>query len=238
MFRTTARIYDLIYEAAGKDYVAESAELRQVIESHHPRAASLLDVACGTGGHLRHLLAWYDVAGVDLDHAMLREARDRLTPAVPLVQADMRSFSLRRRFDAIVCLFSSIGYLPSVPDLETAIANMVNHLAPGGVLIIDGWVRPDAWRDPGSVHVVVAETPALRVVRVSRSHREGRRTTLEMHHLVADQQSIQHLVDEHSLTLFAPTEYAAALTRAGLSFHVLASPMADRDRYVAVRTHE
>jgi SAM-dependent methyltransferase len=237
VFRTTAHVYDLIYEAAGKDYAAESAELHQLIQAHNPHASSLLDVACGTGAHLGHLLAWYEVAGVDVEPGMLAEARRRLPSTVPLIQADMRSFSLQRRFDAVVCLFSSVGYMPSVTDLEGAIANMAAHLARGGVLIVDGWVRPDAWRDPGSVHVVVAESADLRVVRVSRSRRDGRVTTLEMHHLVADQDKIEHLVDHHALTLFSPTEYEAALTGAGLSFKV-AIPVGDHDRYIAIRTHD
>jgi SAM-dependent methyltransferase len=236
MFRSTAHLYDLIYEAAGKDYAAESADLHDLISARNPTAASLLDVACGTGAHLAHLRAWYDLAGVDVDPAMLAQARRRLPEAVPLVEADMRSFSLGRRFDAVICLFSSIGYMSSVSELESAVAAMAAHLDSGGVLVLDGWVRPEAWREPGTVHVDVVEQPELSVVRVSRSHRDGRVTHLEMHHLVATLDGVDHLVDHHTLTLFAPGEYEAALARAGLAFEVMASPMAGRDRYVATAT--
>ena len=41
---------------------------------------------------------------------MLGIARHRL-PGVPLHLADMRDFDLPERFDAVTCLFSSIGYL-------------------------------------------------------------------------------------------------------------------------------
>ena len=235
MFRSTAHLYDLIYEAAGKDYAAESADLHDLISARNPTAASLLDVACGTGAHLAHLRAWYDLAGVDVDPAMLAQARRRLPEAVPLVEADMRSFSLGRRFDAVICLFSSIGYMSSVSELESAVAAMAAHLDSGGVLVLDGWVRPEAWREPGTVHVDVVEQPELSVVRVSRSHRDGRVTHLEMHHLVATLHGVDHLVDHHTLTLFAPEEYEAALAGAGLDFEVFPSPMPGRDRYVATK---
>ena len=48
MFRHTAHIYDLIYEAAGKDYAAESSAIRSLIQARNPEARNLLDVACGT----------------------------------------------------------------------------------------------------------------------------------------------------------------------------------------------
>ena len=73
-------------------------------------ARALLDVACGTGKHLERLAQDHSVEGMDLDAALLELALRRL-PGVPLHQADMTSFELGRRFDAVVCLFSSIGYV-------------------------------------------------------------------------------------------------------------------------------
>ncbi len=46
--------------------------------------------------------------------------------------------------DAVVCLFSSIGYMGSTDELDRAITTMTRHLDRGGCLIVDGWVRPDA----------------------------------------------------------------------------------------------
>jgi SAM-dependent methyltransferase len=232
-FSLSARVYDLLYAAAGKDYAAEASELHGLIQSRRPGAATLLDVACGTGAHLAHLRRWYDVAGVDVEPAMLAEARRRL-PGVALVEGDMRSFRLDRRVDAVVCLFSAVGYMPSTADLDAAIATMAELLAPGGVLVVDGWIRSDAWHDPGTVHVLSAQDGPLAVARVGVSSRDGRRTRLEMHHLVGTLTGVEHVVEHHDLTLFTDEDYRSAFWAAGLDVDVVASPHPDRDRYVGV----
>jgi dTDP-3-amino-3,6-dideoxy-alpha-D-glucopyranose N,N-dimethyltransferase/dTDP-3-amino-3,4,6-trideoxy-alpha-D-glucopyranose N,N-dimethyltransferase/N-methyltransferase len=235
VFRQTARVYDLIYEASGKDYGAESAVIDAIVQQRNPGARTLLDVACGTGGHLRHLQHSYDVTGVDLDPEMLQEARRHL-PTTRLIQADMRTFRLNARFDAVICLFSSIGYMRDVDELDQAVSTMARHVTPRGVLVVDGWVRPEAWRDGDPTHLDVAANETTKVARVGLTRRDGARTRLELHHLVGTADGIEHLVDVHELTLFAPEAYEAAFRRAGLVVEVVESPMADRDRYIGVRS--
>jgi dTDP-3-amino-3,4,6-trideoxy-alpha-D-glucopyranose N,N-dimethyltransferase len=232
--RRAAPWYDLIYAAEGKDYAAEADELHRVVLARAPEARTLLDVACGTGGHLVHLRRWFEVAGVDLDPAMLAEARAKL-PGVDLIEADMRSFDLGRRFDAVVCLFSAVGYLRTAAELDAAVAAMARHLEPGGVLVVDGWVRPDLWRGPVGTDVVVAPGESVTVVRAVLARRTGAQTHLEMQHLVVTEDSVEHFVDEHDLTLFEDSEYRGAFARARLAVETMPSPMPGRDRYVGTR---
>lgn len=234
MFSNTAPFYDLLYEASGKDYAAEASVVHDLIQARKPGARSLLDVGCGTGGHLRHLREWYAVTGLDSDPAMLAEARKHL-PDVLLIEADMRTFQVDATFEALICLFSSVGYLRDTGELHAALRTMADHLAPGGVLVLDGWVRPEAWVDGGSAHVEVAKRDAVQVVRMSRSERHGTTTRLEMHHLLATEAGIEHLVDHHELTLFSRADYEEALRGAGFAFEVTQSPMEGRDRYVGVK---
>ncbi|MFO7279833.1 MAG: hypothetical protein C0P77_005435 [Thermoanaerobacterales bacterium] len=147
----------------------------------------------------------------------------------------MRSFDLGRRFDAVTCLFRSIGYMPTVEDLSAAVATMARHLVDGGVLVVDGWVRPDAWRDPGTVQALAGGAGDLAAARVVRSRRTGDRTILVMHILVATPDRVEHLVETHELTLFADEGYRAAFAGAGLTVEVHPSPHPDRDRDVGLR---
>ncbi|HLX78199.1 MAG TPA: methyltransferase domain-containing protein [Acidimicrobiales bacterium] len=235
MFRSTAHIYDLLYAGIGKDYEAESAALDELIQACLPGASSLLDVGCGTGGHLRYLSDRYNVVGVDIDEGMLAEARRHL-PTATLIEGDMRNFELGRTFDAVVCLFSSIGYMADRDELRKAIRAMVDHLRPGGVLVVDGWVRPDKWRDSTSLHLDTASAEGMQIARISLTRREGNKTYLEMHHLIGSQAGIEYLIDHHALTLFETDEYRSAFGDAGMvGIEVVASPMSDRDRYVGTK---
>lgn len=231
MYRATAHVYDLIYAATGKDYAAEAAIVDEQVQARLPGARTLLDVACGTGRHLEHLRLSYDVAGVDIEPAMLDIARERL-PGVQLVEADMRTFDLDRSFDVVVCLFSAIAHMTSTDDLGRAVAGMVRHLTPGGVLVVDGFVRPDAWRADATTHVETAEADGIKVARCGRATRAGRAVHAEMHHLVATDAGVDHLVDHHELTLFEPSDYLDAFADAGLAAEIVESPYPDRDRYI------
>src|SRR6187399_585650 len=110
MFRESAELYDAIYSF--KDYAAEAAQIAALLRAVHPETRSILDVACGTGEHAHHLAVThgFDVDGLDLDAGLLRVARDK-HQAGSFFQADMSDFALEKRYDAVLCLFSSIAYL-------------------------------------------------------------------------------------------------------------------------------
>jgi ubiquinone/menaquinone biosynthesis C-methylase UbiE len=62
MYTQSARWYDAIYSF--KDYAVEAEKLRALTEERLGRGGGrLLDVACGTGEHLRHLRRHYEVEG-------------------------------------------------------------------------------------------------------------------------------------------------------------------------------
>ena len=126
----------------------------------------------------------------------------------------MDSFDIDERFDAVVCLFSSIGY---TGDLPGAIGSMARHLNPGGVLIVEPWLRPDQWV-AGHVQVLDQEADGIRLVRMTMSRVEGSQSILEMHYLVSSPSGIEHLVESHRLTLFSLAEYESAFLVSDLTF--------------------
>jgi len=212
MFTRSARFYDAVYSF--KDYAAEAAKADALIKERNPGARTLLDVACGTGKHLEHLRGRYDAEGLDLDPELLAIARERL-PGIPLHQGDMTTFELGRRFDAVICLFSSIGYARTVEDLNRAVAAMAGHLEPGGVLVVEPWITPEAWQD-GHVGAVFVDEPDLKIARVNLSERDGRLSRMDFHYLVATPAGIDHFEERHELALFTDDEYVAAFGGAGL----------------------
>ena len=143
-YEGAARFYDVIHDARGRDAVGEANLVMGEARRLAPTSATLLDVGCGTGPHLARFAEEFDIVGVDLSAHMLSIAAER-APGVVLVEGDFRTFELDGLFDVAVSLFSGIGYLTELEDLRSAIVNMAAHLTPGGVLLIEGWVKPDYW---------------------------------------------------------------------------------------------
>jgi SAM-dependent methyltransferase len=215
VFDHSADLYDAIYDAVGKDYRAETiAVLDRVraVRGSDPR--TLLDVACGTGRHLEYFSAAARCAGLDLEPELLAIATRRC-PEVRFVRGDMTNFDLGETFDAITCLFSSIGYARTKPRLRGAIGAMARHLGPGGVLIVEPWFQPDGFRD-GVVQVIETHLGETRVVRMMRSWREGDLSVLEAHYLVGRSTGITHFTERHELGLFSLADYVDAFEAAGL----------------------
>lgn len=212
-----ADVYDAIYEGRGKDYRAEATAVASLIRERHASAGSLLDVACGTGSHLRFFAGLFaHVEGLELSEDMLGVARERM-PAVALHQGDMRDFVLDRSFDAVTCMFSSIAYMRDDDELAAAIGAMAAHLVPGGVLLIEPWWFPESFI-PGYVAGDVVTVAGRTLARVSRTVREGEASVMEAHYVVADaESSVRHFTVTHVNTLFTREQYEDAFSAAGLT---------------------
>lgn len=213
MFTHSAAFYDAIYSF--KDYEREAGQVHAFIGQHcRSGGKALLDVACGTGQHLVYLRHWYQAEGLDLDESMLRIARER-APDLPLHRASMVDFKLDRRFDAITCLFSAIGYVKTEPRLRQAIRTMAGHLHPGGALLVEPWHAPDVWQ-VGSLRSLVIDQPDLKITRMAISGREDNVAILDFHYLVGTPQAIDYFSERHELGLFTHQQYLDAFQAAGL----------------------
>lgn len=131
------------YDAVAGDCATEAAfirgliEQRRLIEPGRGRAATLLDVACGTGAIAASLARGYQVSGLDISPGMLAVARAKLPAGTPLYQADMTSFRLGARFDAVVCAYQGVNHLLSFPAWENFFGCVSEHLNAGGVFVFD-----------------------------------------------------------------------------------------------------
>ena len=216
MFSKSAPYYDEIYASIDKDYESEAKKAHTFVQKHkQTKGESLLDVACGTGFHASLLSKYYQVEGLDLDPEMLKVARKK-HPKIRFYQGDMTDFALKRQFDVIVCLFSSIGYVKTKSRLQKAIKNMEKHLLPGGVLLIEPWFSVETWH-PGRAFMTQVNKPDLKIVRMSYSGRKGKISTLEFQYLIGTPRGIEHSVEIHELGLFTHREYMNAFKAAGLN---------------------
>lgn len=100
-----------------------------------------LEVAIGTGLNLSFYPPDVRLTGIDLSDAMLEIARGRAANqgrAADLSQGNAHSLAFGdESFDTVVCTFG----LCAIPDLDTALDEMVRVLRPGGQLILVDHVR-------------------------------------------------------------------------------------------------
>lgn len=213
-FHPTAHFYDRVY--GHLDYPGHAATVEGIIRDRNPGARSLLDVACGTGKHLEIWRDRFEVEGVDVDSAMIEVARERV-PEVPLHVGDFTDFDLGLAFDAVTCLFSSIGYAHTEERLDAAIAAMAHHLAPGGVLVVEPWLMPDRIEPPW-VRVLVAEGDEWVMARTSRMHYDAAAgiSNMEFTYVVTTLEGSQTFTEQHVMGVRSPERHLEAAARAGL----------------------
>lgn len=234
MFLESEKYYDALYEALGKDYFREAEKAHKIIQRHkRSKGNLLLDVACGTGAHIRPFSTYYKVEGLDLDPKMLLIARKK-HPQVRFHKGNMISFDLRHKFDIVTCLFSSIGYVKTKANLYKAIKNMSRHLLSGGVLLVEPWFTPEQWNG-GHVHALHVDKPGIKITRMSYAGKRGSISTLEFQYLVGTKKGLEHMIEYHELGLFPHKDHLSAFRTAGLNVIYDPKGLSGRGLYVGVK---
>jgi SAM-dependent methyltransferase len=134
--------YDLIYSI--KNYDGECESLISYFEKFSKdKIKCILDVGCGTGNHsIRFAEKGYKVVGIDSSDVMIsqakRKVKGRSLPVKFFVQ-DMRNLCLKKKFDAVICLFGTLGYCIRDNEITATFRKIRNHLDVQGLFIFDFW---------------------------------------------------------------------------------------------------
>jgi SAM-dependent methyltransferase len=231
MFLESPELYDAIYHF--KNYAHECEILRAVIAVAAPGARTILDVACGTGEHDKFLKQHYAVDGIDLNENYLRAARVK-NPDGRYTHADMTDFDLAATYDAVTCLLSAIGYVCTVERLNRAVACMARHVKPSGVLIVEPWFTPDAWK-PSHPFIHTGEIGPDKVCRMSLSGHEGNLSFIVMHYLRSTSSGIEHYSERLELGLFTREEMTRAFDAVNMDVRYDTEGLMGRGLYIARR---
>ena len=194
-----AKYYDKIYDF--KDYKMEAEAVSTLIKKHKLSTGNtLLDLGCGTAKHLQYLTE-YECTGVDLSEELLEIAKANV-PGAQFICADMRSFHTGEKYDIIISLFSSIGYLTAIEDLRKMILKSFMHLKTGGVFIFEPWISPELFSARTTLNTI--EEEGNKIVRLISSSRKDNASVLDIHWLIAEvDQQILHFSEKHEMGLFS-----------------------------------
>ncbi|MFW9810604.1 MAG: class I SAM-dependent DNA methyltransferase [Candidatus Thorarchaeota archaeon] len=227
------RYYDQFYVHI--DYEGNSRRLHEIIQRFKKsRGNSLLDVACGTGTHIKHLKDWYHPTGLDLVESMLEVAKEKC-PDIEFFQGNMTDFDLGRMFDVITCLFGSIGYLTERNDLENAIASFSRHTEQGGILVIEPMFTKESVRE-GSIGITSLDLPDIKISRVNSTQIEGAVAYLNFHFLIATRENgVEHFIDPSPMSIFSRDLYISLMEKHGFETEFLEPGLMKEGLFLGVK---
>jgi SAM-dependent methyltransferase len=234
LYSELAGYYDLLYSF--KDYEKEALRIKKLIAKYKKsKGNELLDVACGTGHHLKHLKEDFSCTGVDINEEILNVARKNVEGVV-FKRADMITFDLDKKFDVITCLFSSIGYVKTYSNLRRTIRNLAKHLRTGGVALIEPWFTKSAY-ESGSPYMATYDGKNIKIARLNVSEIRGAISVMDMHYLIAEKDGrVKHFVDRHELGLFEVSKTIKFMKDADLQSRFLKNGLLkDRGLYVGIK---
>lgn len=187
-------------------------------------ADRVLELGCGSGRLLEALADQVrDLHGVDSSEEALRLARARLPAAVHLHHAEMTSFDVGTGFDRVLIPFNGIYCLPDIESVQRTFNRVAHALAPGGLLVFDGYAGDPIHGDDsleegldeeGEIATVDARGKRWRVFEQSDFDRTAQRFTVHYRYLsLVDGEEVRAAIHHRYLRL---AETLDALQMAGL----------------------
>lgn len=201
--------YDLL--CADIDYRAQSHCVHRLQQLFGNGGKRHLDLACGTGPHVRHFLdAGYASGGLDINQPMLDRAALRC-PEARFARRDMCGFALDEPQDLITCFLYSLHYSASLERLQACIASVHGALAAGGLFCFNAVDKHKIDNASFVSHSVRHGDDLLRFSSGWHYQGEGERQTLRLRieRTVADETQVWD--DEHPMVAVSFAELQALL---------------------------
>lgn len=213
-FKVISTYYDALY-VKDVEYAAEAGKVKELLTRHGvPSQADLLVLACGTGGHVPYFRGDYRVSGLDLSEDMLGLAKKKF-PDLRFHAGNLIDFQLDAEFDAMVCLYGSIGFVRTVENLQACMRRIAAHLRPGGVVLITPWSTVEDFQD--AIVVDAADRPDWKIARMEQVRlKEPNIVEVTFHHLLGQNNEVSYHRQSMEIGLFTREEYTSAMTDAGL----------------------
>jgi ubiquinone/menaquinone biosynthesis C-methylase UbiE len=152
------------------------------------KICSILDCACGTGKDL-HLFSslGYEVAGSDISSSMLTQAKRNLTKfglKIPLCKVDYRNLPeyFARRFDALICLSSSILHMSNQKQVLKALKSMYQIISDRGMLVLTQGTTDKQWKEKPRFILAVDNKNFSRLFVIDYKQKGARYNVLDIYH--------------------------------------------------------
>ena len=173
--------YDLLY--SDKDYDSEVRYILKLLQLFRIESGGILEFGSGTGKHADLLIrAGFEVSGIEMSQKMIDCSEPNVRPH--LINGDIRSTALPKKFNAVISLFHVMSYMNSNDDVAKAFLNASNHLAEGGIFIFDFWYTPAVLFQRPEVRVKNMSNEMISVIRVAEPRSISSRNIVEVNYRI------------------------------------------------------
>jgi len=213
-FEVISNYYDTLY-VKDEEYAPEARKIKELLAKHGvPTKGDLLILACGTGGHIPYFKDQYSVSGLDLSPDMLNLAK-RKFPDITFHLGNLIDFELDATFDAMICLYGSIGFVKTVDNLKASMKRIALHLRPNGIALITPWSTEEDFQ--ALLVVDSVDKPEFKIARMEQVRlKEPKVVEVTFHHLLGKNDDVTYHKQSMEIGLFSREEYESAMTEAGL----------------------
>lgn len=183
-----ASVYDALY--SDKPYKSEAQFIDNCFHRYGNFSINkILELACGTGSHALELeRKGYKIIATDYSKEMIKCATQKATAINSKVDfrvQDMRSVNLSEHpFDAIYCLFDSIGYITSNEDLNKTFTGIFNYLRMEGLFIFEFWHAAAMLRHYEPIRTKIQKIECGNVLRISETELDNLHQIASVHYTI------------------------------------------------------
>ncbi|PCC12556.1 class I SAM-dependent DNA methyltransferase [Pseudoalteromonas sp. JB197] len=201
--------YDLM--CADIDYQAQSHFIKRLHQIFGNGANTHLDLACGTGPHVRHFINFgYTSSGLDINQPMLDRAAIRC-PEAQFTLQNMSEFTVAQQQNLITCFLYSIHYCDGIEKLKGCIISVHNALKAGGMLCFNAVDKNTINNDSFVKHTATSENSLFTFSSGWHYSGTGEKQSLKLRieKTTSDETFIWN--DEHPMVALSFTELKAVL---------------------------
>jgi SAM-dependent methyltransferase len=212
LYIEAAKYYDLSF--SGGDNARRVEFITKTLKRF--KVKTVLELGCGTGLFLIPLKKkGFDIEGLDLSPSMLKEARKK-DKSVRYYKKDMSSFKIAKKYDAIICLSSSLVILPGYGAIEKTLRNSYKHLGNEGILLLD---LPNHEKEIREEHNTrereTHKFPGGRLDSVYFSYKKGNRWVEEWDGTVIKGKKVTKFKDVWEELVFSPRKMEGIIRKGG-----------------------
>lgn len=223
-YRKYASVYDVLY--SDKPYKAEAQFIDDCFHRFgNHKINKILELACGTGSHVLELERnGYEIIATDYSEEMIKRAKQKANAVKSKIDfriQDMRSINLpKQSFDAIICLFDSIGYITTNEDLNKTFAGISDYLIMNGLFIFEFWHAAAMLKHYDPIRIRYQKTDCGNVLRISETKLDYLNQIATVHYTIYELLNNGTFVshkETHKSRFFLIQEIAHFLTIHGLN---------------------